>query len=153
MSHPAKRESRPMDAKSLSLLLDIELGCTFILQCSSASPPRNLRRVGPSHEALDVILQRIAVALSKLSSTCEAAHDLISRGERDAVKVLAEGGPRVAAHNGARRVLLAAVPRLFFDTQALICHSREPWQPDSAESPGLSKPKSSSVASLRASRT
>lgn len=153
MSQNPSKKSRPMDAKSLALLLDIELGCTFVLQCSSASPPRGARRGAPSHEALDEILQRIAVGLVKLPATCDAAHDLLTQAERDAVKVLAKGGPRTAAHDAARRVLLAAVPRLFFETQALISDGREPWQPDIAGSRGPSRPGSVRVVGLRATRT
>jgi hypothetical protein len=138
-----------MDAKSLALLLDIELACTFILQRSTALPPRGPRRGAPSHKEVDEILQRIAVALAKLSATYDGAHGLLSSEERDAARVLAERGPRAAAYDGARKVLLAAVPRLFFESQALICESREPWQHDSAASRGLKGPGHPAVASLR----
>lgn len=149
MSHIPSQKPRPIDPKSLALLLDIELACTFVLQRSKASPPRGPRRGAPSHEELDEILQRIAVALAKLSATCDGARELLGREEQDAAKVLARGGPRAAGYDDARKVLLNAVPRLFFESQALICEGREPWHLAGAASRGPKGHGNSSGVSLR----
>lgn len=153
MSRCPSKKPRPIDEKSLALLLETELACSFILQRSTPSPPRSSRGRAPSHKELDEILQRIAVALTKLSTTCDAACDLLSPEERDAVKALARRGPQAAGHDAARRLLLAAVPRLFFETQALICEGREPWHLGSAQGRGLRGSGSLPVAGFRAGHT
>lgn len=147
--HPSPK-SRPLDPESLELLLDVELACTFVLQSSTPSFPRGSRRGGtPSNEALDEIANRIAAAMAQLLATCDGAHDLLGRAEWDAVKALARGDARAAGQAAARRVLLAAVPRLFFGTQALICEGRAPWQREGSGTRPPARRSGSAAAGLR----
>jgi hypothetical protein len=116
-----------MDAQSLSLLLDIELACAFIVRFSSVPPLQGVQHWAQPDGALEEILHRIAVALARLSSSDTGARDLLSRAELDTIKALARRGAKAAAKDAARRVLLAAVPRLLFETQAVLAENREPW--------------------------
>ncbi len=151
MSESPSGESRRLDAQSLSLLLDIELACAFILRFANVPPFEGLRHGVQPPGALDEILQRIAVALVKLSSSDNEALKLATRAEQDTIKVLTKRGARAAAQEVARRVLLAAVPRLMHETQALLAENREPWHPDGREN-GVARVRGSShTANLRAS--
>lgn len=150
MSNNPSPKSRPLDPESLELLLDVELACTYVLQSSTPSFPRGSRRGGtPSHEALDEIVKRIAASMAQLLATCDGAHDLLGRAEWDAVKALVRSDARAAGQAAARRVLLTAVPRLFFGTQALICEGRAPWQREGGGSRPPARPSGSSTTGLR----
>ena len=150
MSQRPSQKSRPVDPECLELLLDVELACTFVLQSATPSFPRGARRGGaPSHEAVTVILQRIAAALAQLSITCEGARVLLDRAEWGAVSALAGQDALVADQAAAKRILLAAVPRLFFGTQALISEGRESWQREGRKAHGSSRPAAAPVASPR----
>jgi hypothetical protein len=147
MSERPSRDSRPLDAQSLSLLLDIELACAFILRFSTVPPFEGLQHGVQPHGALDEILQRIAVALARLARADNGARNLLSRGEQDTIKVLVKGGARAATKDAARRVLLAAVPRLLFETQALLAENREPWVAGNREPSGAGRLRGFPIAS------
>jgi hypothetical protein len=142
-----------MDAQSLSLLLDIELACAFIVRFYSVPPLVGLQHRVQPDGALDEILQRIAVALARLSSTDTRAHDLLSRAELDTIKVLTKRGAGAAAKNAARVVLLAAVPRLLFESQELLAENREPWVVNAGKSDCPSDSDGFPIPSLRAHPT